>query len=398
MSVYFFNIWAIPSFIAFASSFILTVFLFYKKHDDTQVRLFILVTLFLSIVSLGSAMERSTLDPDLRLIWLSINTIAAGFTAGLHFHFSHVYRVGGKLFENKKMVIVYLLPVCFMVYPLPLFFTPLPLPLASIRWFFFEFLFHRFVFINSIGLLGTLATINFFRMFRQQEDKELRRRSSYFVFSSLVIAAAIAIVVVLMTVFGIDFSSRYFDLPVAVMPLYLGIIAYGIVQAKLFDIDLVVKKSFSYTATSLAIAFIFRFLQKALEDVVLVDVFGGIPLSGVFAGAFAAVLFIPLKDFNDKITNKLFPDVEAISKSYKAKEIYKNLLEFALKEDHITEKANMMLKELRLFLRISDEVHESLENELRSAIDLSGKKKKKKSPKSLFISSLVKVIKEFFVD
>jgi hypothetical protein len=130
--------------------------------------------------------------------------------------------------------------------------------------------------------------------------------------------------------------------------------------------------------------------------VVLVDVFGGIPLSGVFAGAFAAVLFIPLKDFNDKITNKLFPDVEAISKSYKAKEIYKNLLEFALMEDHITEKASMMLKELRLFLRISDEAHESLENELRSAIDLSGKKKKKKSPKSLFISSLVKAIYRFF--
>jgi len=65
-------------------------------------------------------------------------------------------------------------------------------------------------------------------------------------------------------------------------------------------------------------------------------------------------------------------------------------------EDHITENANMMLKELRLFLRISDEVHESMENELRSAIDLSGKKKKKKSPKSIIISSLVKVFYRFF--
>ena len=229
-------------------------------------------------------------------------------------------------------------------------------------------------------------------MFRQHEDKELRRRSSYFVFSTLVIILAIAIVVVLVTVFGI---TPEFDLPVAVLPLYEGIIVYGIVQAKLFDIDLVVNKSFSYTATSLAIAFIFRFLQKALEEVVLVDVFGGIPLSGVFAGAFAAVLFIPLKDVNDKITNKLFPDAEAISKSYKAKEIYKNLLEFALMDDHITKKVNMMLKELRLFLRISDEVHESLENELRSVIDLSGKKKKK-SPKSMIISSLVKVFYRFF--
>ena len=392
MSVYYFNIWAIPSFIAFASSFILTVFLFYKKSDDTQVRFFILAALFISLVCLGSAMDRCSLDPDVRLIWKSINTVASGFAVGLLFHFSHVFLVGGKPFENKKMVIVYLLPVFYMIYPLPLFFRTLPLPLASFRWIFFES-FNRFFYYLSIGLLITLATINFFRMFRQHEDKELRRRSSYFVFSTLAILVSIAIVVVLVTVFGI---TPEVDLPVAVLPLYEGIIAYGIVKAKLFDIDLVVKKSFSYTATSLAIAFIFRFLQKGLEEVVLVDVFGGVPLSGVFAGAFAAVLFIPLKDFNDKITNKLFPDVEAISKSYKAKEIYKNLLEFALMDDHITEKANMMLKELRLFLRISDEVHESLESELRSLIEMNGKKKKKKSPKSIFISSLVKAIYRFF--
>jgi hypothetical protein len=340
-------------------------------------------------------MERSSLDLAVSLIWLSINTIAAGFAASLLFHFSHVFLVGGKPFEKKKMVVVYLLPMLYMVYPLPLFFRPLPTPLAFFRWFFFEFLFNRFFFLLSLGLLGTLATINFFRMFRQHGDTELRRRSSYFVFSTIVILAALAIVVVLLTLFGIDFSSQYFDLPVAVLPLYEGIIVYGIVQAKLFDIDLVVKKSFSYTATSLAIAFIFRFLQKALEEVVLVDVFGGIPLTGVFAGAFAAVLFIPLKDINDKITNKLFPDAEAISKGYRAKEIYKNLLEFALMEDQVTEKANMMLKELKLFLRISDEIHESMENELRSAIDLSGKKK---SPKSIIISGLVKVFYRFFGD
>jgi hypothetical protein len=300
--------------------------------------------------------------------------------------------VDEKPFENKKLAIVYLLPVFYMIYPLPLFFRSLPPTLVSFRWGFFEY-FNRFFYYLSIGLLVTLATINFFRMFRQHEDKDLRRRSSYFVFSTLVILAAIAIVVVLVTVFGI---IPEVDLPVAVLPIYEGIIAYGIVQAKLFDIDLVVKKSFSYTATSLVIAFVFRFLQKALEEVVLVDIFGGIPLSGVFAGAFAAVLFIPLKDVNDKITNKLFPDAETITKSYKAKELYKNLLEFALMEDQLTEKASMMLNELRLFLRISDEVHESMENELRSAIDLSGKKKKKKSPKSIIISSLVKVFYRFF--
>ena len=372
----------------------LTVFLFYKKRDDAQIRLFILSTLFISLVCLGSAMDRCSLDPDVLLIWKSINTVGSGIAAGLLFHFSHVFLVGGKPFENKKMVIVYFLPVFYMIYPLPLFFRPLPLPLASFRWLFFEF-FNRFFFYLSIALPITLATINFFRMFRQHEDKELRRRSSYFVFSTLIIIAAIAIVVVLVTVFGI---IPEVDLPVAVLPIYEGIIAYGIVQAKLFDIDLVVKKSFSYTATSLVIAFVFRFLQKALEEVVLVDIFGGIPLSGVFAGAFAAVLFIPLKDVNDKITNKLFPDAEAITKSYKAKEIYKNLLEFALMEDQIKENTNLMLKELRLFLRISDEVHESLEKELRSAIELSGKKKKKKSPKSMIISSLVKVFYRFFGD
>lgn len=140
------------------------------------------------------------------------------------------------------------------------------------------------------------------------------------------------------------------------------ILAYGILKVNLFDIDLVVKKSFSYTIITVAIALIFLVSENALSKFISESILVVIPLSDLLSGVIATVLFIPLKNFSDKITDKIFPDVGHISTSQKPIEIYRKLLEFA----EMGLEFATMLKELRSFLGISEEDHERLEQEIIS--------------------------------
>jgi len=140
------------------------------------------------------------------------------------------------------------------------------------------------------------------------------------------------------------------------------ILAYGILKVNLFDIDLVVKKSFSYTIITVAIALIFLVSENALSKFISESILVVIPLSDLLSGVIATVLFMPLKNFSNKITDKIFPDVGYISTSQKPIEIYRKLIEFA----EMGLEFATMLKELRSFLGISEEDHERLEQEIIS--------------------------------
>lgn len=365
---YFFNVWAIPYWFTFFVSFVLTVLLFYKKRDDEQIRLFILAIFFTAILSFTAAMASSSLHEDLWLIWSALYVVTTILATTFVFHFSQVLRVNSKPFEDKKLYAIYAVPVFFIFLVLidPVLGSPVVVHSDSsflglyeraiegvpLRWLFFTF------FVNlAAGLLLFLTTVNFIRMFKQHEDLDLRRRASYFVLAPLIALVGMSVGLILVEIFGITLK---FDIANVFVALSVIILAYGTLRVKLFDIDLVVKKSFSYAIVSVLIAWIFLVVEESLSYFVSEVILGGISIAYVLSGIVIVVLILPLKDISHKLTDKLFPDMGHISTSHRDIEIYRKLLEFA-EMDHFK-----MLKELRSFLGISEDDHKRLEQEVIS--------------------------------
>jgi len=362
---YFFNVWAIPYWFTFFVSFILTVLLFYKKHSDEQIRLFILAIFFTSIGSFVAAMASSSLHEDLWLIWSALYVVTTIFATTFVFHFSQILRVNSKPFENKNLYTIYAVPVffVFLVVIDPLLGSPVVVHSDSssfglyeraiegvpLRWLLIPF------FVLAIGLLLFLTTVNFIRMFKQHDDFELRRRASYLVLAPLIALIGISIGLILVEMFGI---SLKFDISTVFVSVSVIILAYGTLKVKLFDIDIVVKKSFSYAIISVVLAWIFLLLEESLSYFVSEIILGGIDVAHVLSGIVIVVLILPLKDISHKLTDKLFPDMGHISTSHRDIKIYRKLLEFADMDK------STMLKELRSYLGISDEDHELMEREV----------------------------------
>jgi hypothetical protein len=363
---YFFNIWAIPYWFTFFVSFILTVLLFYKRRDDEQIRLFILAIFFTAISSFTAALASSSLHEALWLIWQALYVVTIMTATTFVFHFSQVLRVDSKPFEHKKLYAIYAIPVFFIFLTLidPLLGSPAVVHsdssffglferttgIASLRWLFFTF----FVTL-AIGLLLFLTTVNFIRMFRQHEDFELRRRASYFVLAPLIPLIGMSIGLILVEIFGV---SPKFEISNVFVSVSVMILAYGTLKVQLFDIDIVVKKSFSYAIISVLVAWIFLVVEESLSYFVSEIILGGISVAHLLSGIVIVVLILPLKDISHKLTDKLFPDMGHISTSHRDIEIYRKLLEFAEMDK------STMLKELRSFLGISEEDHERFEQEI----------------------------------
>ena len=366
---YFFNVWAIPYWFTFFVSFVLTVLLFYKKwHDktDEQVRLFIFAIFFTAILSFAAAMTSSSLHEDLWLIWSDFYVVAIIVATVFVFHFSQLLRVNSKPFENKNLYAIYAVPLFFIFLVLidPVLGSPVVVHSDSSFFGLYEraiegvplrWLFLTFFVLFATGLLLFLTTVNFIRMFRQHEDFELRRRASYLVLAPLIALIGMSIGLILVEIFGI---SPRFEISNVFVSVSIIILSYGTLKVKLFDIDLVVKKSFSYAIVTVLIAWIFLLLEESLSYFVSEIILGGIQISHLLSGIIIVVLILPLKDFSHKITDKLFPDMGHISTSHRDIEIYKKLLEFTDKDK------GTMLQELRSFLGITEEDHERLEQEI----------------------------------
>lgn len=98
-----------------------------------------------------------------------------------------------------------------------------------------------------------LVTINYFRVFRQTDDLEMRQRASFFILSSLVLAITLTIT---SFIEYIDYRIRLEPIIFA-LSIYGAIITIGILKVKLFDIDVIVSKSVKYTLLNVGLAWIF---------------------------------------------------------------------------------------------------------------------------------------------
>lgn len=144
------------------------------------------------------------------------------------------------------------------------------------------------------------------------------------------------------------------------------LIAYGILRAQLFDIDLRIR----WTIKQSTLAGIFvalMFLVSEGASTFLSAELGNV--TGLLAAAVLMFFLAPLQRFADRVAGAAMPNTNNTPEyiSYRKMRVYESALSEALQEDGISAKERSLLNHLRESLEISSVDAEALENELTAA-------------------------------
>ena len=147
--------------------------------------------------------------------------------------------------------------------------------------------------------------------------------------------------------------------------LAVPLIAYGILRAKLFDIDLRIRWTIKQsTVAGLALAFIFLVSEGVAE--VLSDEIGTV--AGLLAAATIIFFLAPLQRFAERVANSAMPNTKPTPEyiAHRKMQVYEAALSEALEDGDISAKERTLLRHLAASLDISDADAKAIENDLRS--------------------------------
>jgi hypothetical protein len=116
MAQYFMNIYSIPYFLACLLSFSLAGLLIAKKWKDSHVKLFIITQILLGTFTFAAGMATNSNDPKTWYFWASIIPMISTMGVTVYLHFSYVSYKNKGIFENKKMLLIYLVPLFFIAF------------------------------------------------------------------------------------------------------------------------------------------------------------------------------------------------------------------------------------------------------------------------------------------
>jgi hypothetical protein len=368
MSEYFLNLYSIPYWISGLMLISIASILLLKKRKDKHVQLFIVALILLTITVFSAAMATCSRKPGIWDIWNSINTVSSIFGVTVLFHFSYVSFSKKEVFENKKLLLIYIIPLFILVF---IAINPqneiVESPDTDLGTYGKEFTgffsFFKPLFYGAIGIMIILTTLNFIRMYRQSKETIQKKRALYFVLSFLIPLIGFTISVILVEIFGI---FPRVQLGMVALSITGAIIAYGILKHQLFDIEFIVKKTFVYLVITLVLIGVFRLIELLLSSFISATFFGGDFAARLIAAGIVFCFFFPLRKEAIKIGDKLFPKLVKTVKYDLSHEImvYKKQLEHALEDGVISEKEEKMLNALRIDLGISEEDHEKLKREI----------------------------------
>jgi hypothetical protein len=370
MAEYFFNFYAIPYFLASVVSISVAVFLLYKKWKDPRVQLFIITQMLIGIFTFAAGMATCSLEPNTWYFWYSIIPASSTMGVSVYFHFSYVSRANKRVFENLMVSMAYIIPFFFMV----LFFINPEHRIVESNdsdlgkygeEFTGIFSFFKPLFYLYLGLMLFLINSNFILMFRRSTGRSRRIKALYFIFSAFIPLIGFTISVLLVEIFNI---IPHIQFGLVFLSISGIIIAFGILKHRLFDIELVVKETFTYLVITIILIGIFRLIELVLSYFISSTFFGGDITSRLIAAAIVAALFFPLRGQAAKIGDKLFPKLTKSVKSDHKKNlaIYRKQLELALEDGKISKKELGMLKGLRSDLGITFKDHKLLRQKIRS--------------------------------
>ncbi len=295
---YFWNWWAVPYFLSFFVGLIITLLLLSKKRDDKQVQLYIVTQFFLALLSLAAALSSSSLDSSNWLVWSAINITSSLFATTTLFHFSFYLLKGDNSFwGTKKLLVIYIIPLFFsliwIINPHIIYPDIIKIDLALFGIFWSQSTptsaFLLLTFYTYLGVMVFLAIQNFYRMFRQTEDLELRRRAAYFVLSSLV--PGIALTITLGIQLLVENYAPKLEMAIVSLSIAGAIIAYGIFKDQLFDLDVIVSKSVKYALLNIVLAWVFVISRELLIPIVSSTFFSGNELAFILAGFVVVTVF-----------------------------------------------------------------------------------------------------------
>jgi hypothetical protein len=144
--------------------------------------------------------------------------------------------------------------------------------------------------------------------------------------------------------------------------LYVVLLAYGVLQAQLFDINLRLKFALRQSTVAAVITAAFFVGSELLENIFPVDDL----VMGVITAALCVLALRPIRRLAERLANRVMSDVEdtpAYREARKA-DVYRTALEGIFEDDIVTPKERRVLERLRLQLGIPESEAARLEAEV----------------------------------
>jgi len=369
--MYVFDPIAVPYLVAFVVSAGLAVLLAVMKGREPPVQLYLVFQVGVCVMCLGAAMATMSRDIPTWNVWNNSIMVATTTSIAAIFHFSYVSFRGSGLFEDRRVLLGYVYPLCFLILVLV---DPaheiVESPDTDLGLYGKEYVgalwWMKAFYYLTIIVGAVLAQVNFFRMYGASDDPVRKRQALYYILSIMVPLIGFVVSVVFVEFLSVALNVQ---LGIFLIAASGGIITLGILRYHLFDIEFIVRKTFYYSLIALPLIALFRLLELGISYAVSFTFFGGSILARLIAAGIVAGCFFPMRRFSVKLGDRLLPRLAETVKIDTGKEaqVYRRQLEMALSDGVLSEKEGSMLALLREDLGITEGGHAMMVEEILSS-------------------------------
>ncbi len=145
-------------------------------------------------------------------------------------------------------------------------------------------------------------------------------------------------------------------------------LAIAVLKYKLLDVQLIIKKSLTYSTVVLTIALLFTIVGETVEFVVgnllpsVSDLY-----SNIIAALIVSLMFMPIIKATKNLFNRLFPKIARYDKEYVARlTAYEATIEAMWQDEMITDKEEEAIKILRKRLNIHKNEHDDILDRIKT--------------------------------
>ncbi len=210
-------------------------------------------------------------------------------------------------------------------------------------------------FIYIISTLGF-----FFKKYLVKRNPRFRKQIKFMIVGLLLIVLMILLGPILPEVLGLAWLPILWDsLLTLVISLFFAV---AVLKYNLMDIQLIIKKSLTYSMIVLMIAMLFTVVGESLEFVIgkLLPKVSEL-LSNIISALIVSISFMPMINYIKKLFNKLFPTLAKYEQEYAARiSAYEATFEAMWQDKQITETEKRALSVLRNKLNITQKEHDEI--------------------------------------
>jgi hypothetical protein len=222
------------------------------------------------------------------------------------------------------------------------------------------------LFYFGVLILAVLSILS--RQFMATDPKE-KAQMSYLGIGLISIIFYILFTILLAYFIGPFMPGSVFD---GILSLGLAMFfAVAVLKYNLMDIQLIIKKSLTYSLIFIFIAGTFvvigELMEAAIGSVIMPGSESLIP--NIISAIIVSVLFIPLTRQVRKFTDWLFPEARKYDREYRDRlTAYESTFEAVVSDGKISRKEKIALRILREKLDISEDEHKDIEDRLRGKV------------------------------